>query len=45
MRTTLTLACVILNLCYCGMAVAQDLPDDILADQYLLEAKKSPGKR
>ena len=41
MRTTLTLACVILSLCYCGMAVAQDLPDDILADQYLLEAKKA----
>ena len=41
MRTTLTLACVILSLCYCGMAVSQDLPDDILADQYLLEAKKA----
>ena len=41
MRTTLTLACFILSLCYCGMAVSQDLPDDILADQYLLEAKKA----
>ncbi|MYF24412.1 MAG: formylglycine-generating enzyme family protein [Nitrospira sp. SB0672_bin_25] len=41
MRTTLTLACVILSLCFCGMAVSQDLPDDILADQYLLEAKKA----
>lgn len=41
MKITLTLACVILSLCYCGMAVAQDLPDDILADQYLLEAKKA----
>lgn len=41
MRTTLTLACVILSLCYSGMAVSQDLPDDILADQYLLEAKKA----
>ncbi|MXX10334.1 MAG: hypothetical protein F4Z68_02765, partial [Nitrospira sp. SB0667_bin_9] len=41
MRTTLTLVCVILSLCYCGMAVSQDLPDDILADQYLLEAKKA----
>ena len=43
MRTTLTLACFILTLCYCGMAVSQDLPDDILADQYLLEAKKALG--
>ena len=41
MRTTLTLACVILSLCYCGMAMSQDLPDDILADQYLLEARKA----
>lgn len=41
MRTMLTLACIILTLCYCGMAVSQDLPDDILADQYLLEAKKA----
>ena len=41
MKTTLTLVCVILSLCYCGMAVSQDLPDDILADQYLLEAKKA----
>ncbi len=41
MRTTLTLACVILSLCYGGMAVSQDLPDDILADQYLLEARKA----
>ena len=40
MRTMFTLACFILGLCYCGMAVSQDLPDDILADQYLLEAKK-----
>ena len=45
MRTTLTLACFILSLCYCGMAVSQDLPDDILADQYLLEAKKALGNR
>ena len=41
MRTMVTLACFILSLCYCGMAVSQDLPDDILADQYLLEAKKA----
>lgn len=41
MRTIFTLACFILSLCYCGMAVSQDLPDDILADQYLLEAKKA----
>ena len=41
MRTTLNLACVILTLCFCGMAMSQDLPDDILADQYLLEAKKA----
>ena len=41
MRTIFTLACFILTLCYCGMAVSQDLPDDILADQYLLEAKKA----
>ncbi len=41
MRTMVTLACIILSLCYCGMAVSQDLPDDILADQYLLEAKKA----
>ncbi len=41
MRTMGTLACFILSLCYCGMAVSQDLPDDILADQYLLEAKKA----
>ena len=41
MRTFFTLACIILTLCFCGMAVSQDLPDDILADQYLLEAKKA----
>ena len=41
MRTIFTLTCIILILCFCGIAVSQDLPDDILADQYLLEAKKA----
>lgn len=42
MRTMFTLACSILTLCFfCGIAVSQDLPDDILADQYLLEAQKA----
>ncbi len=41
MRTFFILVCIILTVCFCGMAVSQDLPDDILADQYLLEAKKA----
>ena len=41
MRTMFTLICFILSLCYGGTAVSQDLPDDILADQYLLEARKA----
>ena len=40
MKATLTLL-VLVVLTSCGVAVAQDLPDDILADQYLLEAKRA----
>ncbi len=41
MRTLFALVCITLTLGFCGMAMSQDLPDDILADQYLLEAKKA----
>ena len=41
MKTALTL---ILVLFLCGPAGTQDLPPDILADQYLLEASKALEK-
>lgn len=37
MKLTVVLVYFILSLCYGGMAVSQNLPDDILADQYKLE--------
>lgn len=40
MRTAVTLVILVL-LTYSGPAVAQDLPPDILADQYLLEATEA----
>ena len=44
MKTTVILICVILNLGYGGMAGGQDLPDDILVDQYLLEVETALEK-
>ena len=44
MKTTVILICVILNLGYGGMAGGQDLPDDILVDQYLLEVETALAK-
>ena len=41
MRTLLTVACFMLNLGLVGLAMAQDLPADMLADQYLLEATEA----
>ena len=38
MKTTLVFLFILL---FCGPAVAQDLPPEILADQYLLEANKA----
>lgn len=43
MKTAVT-ALGLMVLTYCGWAVAQDLPPDILADQYLLEAAKAMGQ-
>ena len=44
MKTTVILLCVILSLGYGGIAGSQDLPDDILVDQYLLEVETALAK-
>ena len=41
MKTTLILVFLILSLSYVGLAVSQNLPDDVSVDQYLLEATKA----
>ena len=41
MKTTVILACFMLNLGFGGLAGSQDLPPEILADQYLLEAAEA----
>ena len=41
MKTTLILVFLTLSLSYVGLAVSQDLPDDVSVDQYLLEATKA----
>ncbi len=45
MKTTVVLACLILLLGSGGPAVALDLPPDVLADQYLLEATEALEQR
>lgn len=40
MRTVVTWTCVILCLSLCGLAVPQDLPPEIPADQSLLESTR-----
>jgi len=44
MKTTVILVCVILSLGYGRIAGFQDLPDDILVDQYLLEVETALAK-
>ena len=41
MKKIVILVCVILSLGYGETGISQDLPDDMLADQYLLEATKA----
>ena len=41
MRTVLPRTFVILSLCVCGLAVSQDLPPEMRADQYLMEGQRA----